>query len=128
MNSFSGLSLDDRKLIVGVDFGTTFSGVAWAETKRVSSLIPIWQEEILILVQSDHQSLIESWPASLGTREGVSSVKVPTEIRYTAQGIEWGFQIPPIIDRHRWFKVLVNMRLLQKKALRADNTAFSGLA
>jgi hypothetical protein len=27
---------DGRKIIVGIDFGTTFSGVAWAETRRVS--------------------------------------------------------------------------------------------
>lgn len=26
----------DRKLLVAVDFGTTFSGVAWAQTRRVS--------------------------------------------------------------------------------------------
>ena len=27
-----------RKIIVGIDFGTTFSGVAWAETRRVRSI------------------------------------------------------------------------------------------
>lgn len=26
----------DRKLLIAVDFGTTFSGVAWAQTRRVS--------------------------------------------------------------------------------------------
>lgn len=35
----AGLSLDDnaadRKLLIAVDFGTTFSGVAWAQTRRV---------------------------------------------------------------------------------------------
>lgn len=36
MDSFAGLSLDERKLIIGIDFGTTFSGLAWAETRRVS--------------------------------------------------------------------------------------------
>lgn len=35
----AGLSLDQRKLIVGLDFGTTFSGIAWAETRRVSLLL-----------------------------------------------------------------------------------------
>lgn len=25
----------DRKLLIAVDFGTTFSGVAWAQTRRV---------------------------------------------------------------------------------------------
>jgi len=28
----------DRKLLIAVDFGTTFSGVAWAQTRRVSSM------------------------------------------------------------------------------------------
>lgn len=28
----------DRKLLIAVDFGTTFSGVAWAQTRRVISL------------------------------------------------------------------------------------------
>lgn len=32
---FSSLSVDDRKLVIGIDFGTTFTGVAWAETRRV---------------------------------------------------------------------------------------------
>lgn len=27
----------DRKLLIAVDFGTTFSGVAWAQTRRVRS-------------------------------------------------------------------------------------------
>jgi len=36
MNDFANLSLSDRKIIVGVDFGTTFSGLAWAETRRAS--------------------------------------------------------------------------------------------
>jgi molecular chaperone DnaK (HSP70) len=37
MEAMSNLTINDRKLVVGVDFGTTFSGVAWAETRRVSN-------------------------------------------------------------------------------------------
>jgi hypothetical protein len=33
--SMGSLSLTDRKLVIGIDFGTTFTGVAWAETRRV---------------------------------------------------------------------------------------------
>jgi hypothetical protein len=38
-DAFAGLSLggQKRKLIVGIDFGTTYSGVAWAETRRVGN-------------------------------------------------------------------------------------------
>ena len=28
-------TLSDRKILIAVDFGTTFSGVAWAQTRRV---------------------------------------------------------------------------------------------
>ena len=36
----SGLKVEDdgtadRKILIAVDFGTTFSGVAWAQTRRV---------------------------------------------------------------------------------------------
>ena len=37
--STSGLAIEDptadRKILIAVDFGTTFSGVAWAQTRRV---------------------------------------------------------------------------------------------
>ncbi|KAL4960816.1 Hsp70 family protein [Aspergillus stella-maris] len=90
--SFNSLSLEDRKLVIGIDFGTTFTGVAWAETRR-----------------PDHISVIESWPSHAGTQEGISSVKVPTELRYTKgnsdEDTEWGFQIPALVDRYQWFKL-----------------------
>jgi molecular chaperone DnaK (HSP70) len=37
MEAMSNLTMNDRRLVVGIDFGTTFSGVAWAETRRVSN-------------------------------------------------------------------------------------------
>ncbi|KAG0650908.1 hypothetical protein D0Z07_2774 [Hyphodiscus hymeniophilus] len=90
MDDFARLALEERKLIVGIDFGTTFSGLAWAETRRVEKIFNV---------------AIESWPANIETQEGTSSVKVPTEVRYTPQGMEWGFQIPSTIKRHKWFKL-----------------------
>ncbi|KAG9233806.1 hypothetical protein BJ875DRAFT_463193 [Amylocarpus encephaloides] len=95
MDFLSNLSLHERKLIVGIDFGTTFSGIAWAETRRV-----------------DHHSVIETWPSRLGVSEGISSAKAPTELRYTPQGTEWGFQIPATADRHQWFKVGIDNKKL----------------
>ena len=29
----------DRKILIAVDFGTTFSGVAWAQTRRVRPVL-----------------------------------------------------------------------------------------
>lgn len=90
--SFSKISLSEnkqqRKLIVGIDFGTTYSGIAWAETRR-----------------ADHQTIVNVWPSGLSTREGKTMDKVPTEIRYTPEGTEWGFQIPNVVERHQWFKL-----------------------
>ncbi|KAL2869219.1 Hsp70 family protein [Aspergillus lucknowensis] len=91
-NALGSLSLVDRKLVIGIDFGTTFTGVAWAETRR-----------------PDHISVVESWPSHAGSQEGMSSVKVPTELRYTgsksAENVQWGFQIPSLVDRYQWFKL-----------------------
>ena len=38
INDINDLKIDensDRKILIAVDFGTTFSGVAWAQTRRV---------------------------------------------------------------------------------------------
>lgn len=101
-----------RKLIVGVDFGTTFSGVAWAETKRPDVL-----------------STITTWPVSSGSLEGASSEKVPSKLRYSATGTQWGFSIPlnasTATDVVEWWKLDLEPsmdRLQQSK----DNCAARG--
>ncbi|KAI6080351.1 hypothetical protein F4821DRAFT_273888 [Hypoxylon rubiginosum] len=71
---------NNHKLVVGIDFGTTFSGIAWAHT---DSLRP------------DRRVWIDDWPSSRSTHGGVTSSKVPTLLRYLGNNrIEWGFQIP----------------------------------
>ncbi|MCJ1470578.1 hypothetical protein MMC07_009224 [Pseudocyphellaria aurata] len=79
----------DRKIIVAVDFGTTFSGLAWAQTRKPELQIPINQ-----------------WPdATSGGLEGASCDKVPTEIKYDGQDFKWGFQIADSEQRQQWFKL-----------------------
>ncbi|KAL9130078.1 MAG: hypothetical protein Q9217_001637 [Psora testacea] len=79
----------DRKILIAVDFGTTFSGVAWAQTRR-----------------PDVQTIIIQWPDSTtGGLEGVSSDKVPTELRYEQDQVRWGFQVDDFGLRHQWFKL-----------------------
>lgn len=98
---------DQRKLIVGIDFGTTYTGVAWAETRRVCRYTPITalHDSLLTSPQADDIHVIDTWPSRLGSHEGESSVKVPTQLRYTPRGTEWGFQIPPTAERNHWFKL-----------------------
>ncbi|OHE97825.1 hypothetical protein CORC01_06860 [Colletotrichum orchidophilum] len=77
MDSFDKLAISERKIIVGIDFGTTYSGVAWAETQR-----------------SDRRTAITTWPISKTIHEGESSDKVPTKLRYSGDEVQWGFSIP----------------------------------
>jgi hypothetical protein len=47
--------------------------------------------------------VIQNWPSShtkIGTKE-----KVPSEIAYTKDGVEWGSNIPPNVGRNIWMKL-----------------------
>ncbi|KAL6823063.1 hypothetical protein J3E69DRAFT_338625 [Trichoderma sp. SZMC 28015] len=76
---------EEKRIVVSIDFGTTFSGVAWAET-----------------TQPDVQHVLSDWP-SVGSSQ--NSPKVPTELRKIATGWQWGFQIPKAAKRSRFFKL-----------------------
>ncbi|OJJ46617.1 hypothetical protein ASPZODRAFT_96949 [Penicilliopsis zonata CBS 506.65] len=83
----------ERTIVIAVDFGTTFSGIAWAQTADPES-----------------HRVINQWPdVSSSSLGGKSSEKVPSEIayRYTNSGPEslWGFQIPDCMPRHQWIKL-----------------------
>ncbi|KAK3293461.1 uncharacterized protein B0H64DRAFT_465729 [Chaetomium fimeti] len=88
-------SINDR-LIVGVDFGTTFSGVAAVYTGT-----------------PDDVEIIKTWPGG----NGITSDKVPTEISYdlpadaaagTAPTVKWGFQFRPEESRLRCIKLFLD--------------------
>jgi molecular chaperone DnaK (HSP70) len=90
---FDKLKITDRKIIVGIDFGTTYSGVAWAESRNPS-----------------RRTCITQWPVSSTNKEGESSDKVPSKLRYNGNKIEWGFSIPitaPQDEVVEWFKLSV---------------------
>lgn len=77
-------------VVVGVDFGTTFTGVAYADSS-----------------DPDHKSVvvINSWPGS--GRE--NRPKVPTELSYHDSGvIRWGWQLAPGVARYGGFKLLLD--------------------
>ncbi|KAF2839632.1 actin-like ATPase domain-containing protein [Patellaria atrata CBS 101060] len=103
--STSGAAPTNDRLIVGVDFGTTYSGVA-----AVYSATP---EDI---------DIIKTWPGG----NGITSDKVPTEIAYVSspsnasstslgsngeskpQDIKWGFQFKPEESRLRCIKLFLD--------------------
>ncbi|KAH6671163.1 hypothetical protein B0J14DRAFT_595465 [Halenospora varia] len=79
----------ERKIVVGIDFGTTFSGVAWGNTHDA------------------HVNIIQQWPG-LSSPLDKSSEKIPTQILYDGEApgdFKWGSQIEDDVPRHQWFKL-----------------------
>ncbi|KAH8203365.1 hypothetical protein TruAng_002460 [Truncatella angustata] len=110
-NILKGLSVGDDDsdvedcLVIGIDFGTTFSGVAWSTRADL---------------ESSHINFITSWPDN-AREEG----KVPTELWYNDAGEPaWGYSIPADGDPFRWFKLL----LLHIEDLDPELREFSFLA
>lgn len=94
----------ERRIVVSIDFGTTYSGVAWADTTRVSDAIASHKKNSAKAVQPEIQHVLSNWP---GVGSFKSSPKVPTELRKVASGWQWGFQIPESAKRSRFFKLSV---------------------
>lgn len=85
------LDKSQRKIIASLDFGTTFSGLAWAETREPGRI-----------------TCITKWPGSNHNRESESSDKCPTKLSYAGDAKEWGFAIDPAIpdsEKIAWFKL-----------------------
>ncbi|KAI0391033.1 actin-like ATPase domain-containing protein [Xylariaceae sp. FL0594] len=91
----SELTTPNDRLIVGVDFGTTFSGVAAVYTST-----------------PDDVEIIKTWPGG----NGITSDKVPTEISYIKPAeaggakptVKWGFQFKPEESRLRCIKLFLD--------------------
>lgn len=67
----------DRVIIVGVDFGTTYTGVAYADSQKPEKV-----------------HVISTWPNHAGRDE--HSGKIQTKLRYLDDGtVQWGAMIPP---------------------------------
>ena len=64
----SGLKVEDdgtadRKILIAVDFGTTFSGVAWAQTRRVYILF-LFLSTFLILISLVARCAVRNHPVA----------------------------------------------------------------
>ncbi|KAH0612446.1 uncharacterized protein H6S33_010498 [Morchella sextelata] len=75
-------------LKVGIDFGTTFSGVAYIDTAKPNDVISIM-----------------NWPGEPRNFE-----KVPSEISYNSAGEvhKWGYEINEKDEKLAWFKLLLD--------------------
>jgi hypothetical protein len=92
------VSRRDLRLVIGIDFGTTFSGGAWAEASA-----------------PDHTHIVTGWPLG-SARVGGDLYKAPTQISFsvapetasnTLAPPKWGFSIPPTATPLKWFKLLL---------------------
>lgn len=97
--------MSDRKIIVSIDFGTTYSGVAWADTSRVRNTWNSCEARRAKPIKPDVQHVISNWPS---VNSFQNSPKVPTELRKVGSGWQWGFQIPESAQRSRFFKLFVS--------------------
>nr|EAQ70857.1 hypothetical protein MGCH7_ch7g264 [Pyricularia oryzae 70-15] len=79
-----------QEIVVGIDFGTTFSGVSWAINHGKKSI-----------------RLIQNWPKTGAINN--NDVKVPTTIVYDSTGkpANWGYTIGFKEESLRWFKILL---------------------
>lgn len=94
-------------IYIAVDLGTTFSGVAWAQSANVSAFSTLIRNISEVLQLVTH---INQWPQnSSGTLDGMTGEKVPSEVAYKYQESRsiclWGFQIPDIMPRMQWIKL-----------------------
>ncbi|RKK72783.1 hypothetical protein BFJ69_g9876 [Fusarium oxysporum] len=79
----------DDFIIIGLDFGTTYSGIAWAYSQE--------PEEI---------ELVTSWDSEFNNCSDVE--KAPTQLLYDdKKGTSWGYSIPASEDALKWFKLLL---------------------
>ncbi|KAK6495773.1 hypothetical protein TWF481_002820 [Arthrobotrys musiformis] len=80
-------ALQKHRIVVGLDYGTTYSGSAHGDTSQNSV---------------DNIKVIRRWPG----KERRDEVKCPSDIAYGADGTyRWGYLIPPGLARLAWAKL-----------------------
>ncbi|KAH7273994.1 hypothetical protein B0J15DRAFT_567509 [Fusarium solani] len=79
-------------IIIGIDFGTTYSGVAWAYSREPNNI-----------------AIVTSWEAELNHCS--DKEKAPTQLWYNSNNdATWGYSIPADNDALKWFKLLLLKR------------------
>ncbi|KAK4609911.1 Heat shock protein 12B [Fulvia fulva] len=90
--------VDVHKIIVGVDFGTTYTGISWVSSEglNVKSL--------------DEVHCIRDWPGPKGDAD--YSWKTPSRVAYGSENDGdinvWGFEVLPKMKSYAWFKLLLD--------------------
>lgn len=89
-------------LVIGIDFGTTFSGVAFT-----------WSDKV------DQVGVVNSWEAD---GDNVDEAKAPSAITYGPRGtFTWGYSVEPGDEQLKWFKLLLLKEDDIPEAIRASD-------
>ncbi|KAJ5715488.1 uncharacterized protein N7483_012669 [Penicillium malachiteum] len=82
------MSAKRPKLFIGIDFGTTFTGIAWA----------------IEGAGDDDMEVIKDWPG----RGNSTSQKAPTIISYQNDEVRWGYQVDDMKEAIKGVKLLLD--------------------
>ncbi|KAH8650615.1 Hsp70 family protein-like protein [Tricladium varicosporioides] len=98
LESISMTEDNRHKIIVGIDYGTTFSGISYVTTEK-SEIGDI--------------NIISAWPGELAN----AYWKVPTRIAYKRENPKlsknkWGFEVHPKLTSYSWTKLLLDKNAL----------------
>ncbi|KAK0624001.1 hypothetical protein B0T14DRAFT_517383 [Immersiella caudata] len=93
--SFRRAEREEKYIAIGIDFGTTYSGVSWAHSSTPNDI---------------HH--VAHWPYD-GYR-GKDEVQIPTQVDLSTN--DWGYLVSKDADPVRWFKLL----LLETRDLKKD--------
>ncbi|OBT82580.1 hypothetical protein VE02_08680 [Pseudogymnoascus sp. 03VT05] len=93
LKSISLKNAPTHKIIVGIDYGTTFSGVSFVTTDKSGI---------------DDITIISTWPG-----DPYGSWKTPTRIAYSVENPKistnkWGFDVYPKLKSYSWTKLLLD--------------------
>ncbi|KAK7514986.1 uncharacterized protein IWZ02DRAFT_372593 [Phyllosticta citriasiana] len=88
-----------HKIVLGLDFGTTFTGLAYGTTAGTSQDVEI----------------ITNWPGA-----SLASQKVPSRIAYEEENMrlssdKWGYQVTGRMASYSWFKLLLDSNVDRTK-------------
>ncbi|KAF0638040.1 hypothetical protein FPSE5266_00075 [Fusarium pseudograminearum] len=76
-------------ITIGIDFGTTYSGIAWASSREPENI-----------------QVVTGWKTELNHRSPAK--KVPTQLFYSSgSDTSWGYSVPADKDALKWFKLLL---------------------
>ncbi len=79
----------DNTVIIGIDFGTTYSGVAFTWSKKI-----------------ERMEIVSSWDSNLHSNS--DNQKTPTALSFGPKtNVNWGYGIPHDAEQIRWFKLLI---------------------